>query len=144
MVKYQSFNLVNIYENLERYNEIQQKYLTSKTSLEKRKEKLYDEGNFQKWDTVEKLTTKPSKETAMDIMLPKETKELNTMRDHYALHNFQLFKEIRRMMKENSKMLRKNLDEVLKIELDIANREVELWTGLMGEVKDMATVVSNG
>ena len=44
-----------------------------------------------KWGLTEKISNKPSKEEAFELMLPKETKDLAKARDVYAFASGQIY-----------------------------------------------------
>ncbi len=65
---------------MEQLAQAQQEYCASKINLQKKKDKLYSDGKMDKWGLEVKLAVKPSKDEAMKIMLPKETRELTLNR----------------------------------------------------------------
>ena len=60
--------------------------MEQKNSLAKKKEKLFAEGQVEKWE-LEKKVEKSNRSEAMAAMLPRETKKLAKVRDIYGLFN---------------------------------------------------------
>ena len=54
---------------------IQEKFQVSKNNLLKKKDKLYTDGNVEKWDLDHKVD-RSNKRESMTAMLPKENKKL--------------------------------------------------------------------
>ena len=90
ILKYESLYMLNIIEGFDSLATVQQKYQQAKNVLSKKKLKLFEEANFDKWQAERKFD-KNSKTDCMKAMLPKETRKLTKIREVYGLYNYEMY-----------------------------------------------------
>ena len=69
-MKYESFYKINMIETMEALRTKQKEYEQAKMALLKKKDKAYGE-KVEKWNVPVKLNSKPPKEEAYQLLLPK-------------------------------------------------------------------------
>ena len=82
--------MINIVDNFQVLSELKEKFKTGQQALLKKKEKLFSEGQVDKWQ-LEKNVDKSNKKEVFGAMLPKESKKLLKIRDVYGLYNSGMF-----------------------------------------------------
>jgi hypothetical protein len=126
MIKYESLYLLNIMDSFTCLNSFQEKYLEQKNSLAKKKEKLFAEGQVEKWE-LERKIDKSNRAEAMGAMLPRDTKKLAKVRDIYGLFNNEMHEEIVRYFSSKNQQLGAKLQKSCKNETRLCSEMMMIW-----------------
>lgn len=71
--------------------------------------------------------SKLGRDEAMQVMLPKETKEVLQLREQYALYNCQIYEECLRHTKDVNKMLSNYIRQFIEMQLNNAAKTADIF-----------------
>ena len=114
-------------------------YQKAESRLSAKKDKLWQQGDVSKWELVNEVTCHipemmGNRQLALPQMLPKETQEVEKLKNIYAYYNNQLHEEFDRVMKYNARVESTHFGEMastLDQKLIVFSQE---WRELLGKL----------
>ncbi|KAM3146914.1 hypothetical protein pb186bvf_001068 [Paramecium bursaria] len=108
--KYHDIEANQMKEYVKLREQSQQEYLKYDQRLTLKKEKLFTFQEINKWeldknilDDLRNTDQLKNKKLCMQVMLPKETQQLNDLRDTFAFYNVSIYSEIQRILMQSVK-----------------------------------------
>ena len=128
-------------EILTKQEELKNEFLTKQTKLNAKKENFWLEKNIQKWEmnnyenNIDMVKIYNDKNYALSKMCPKETSELNSLKDLIGYYFYRSGDNFINILKEYENNFIKNLEEFCNLIQPTLTEGITVWSHLQSHLK---------